>query len=233
MRLCMFHPADHPMERGWVGRIDGEHVIHLAAQTLQSFFTGGGSAREHAVYALADVRLLAPILHPPAVRVFEHETSFEFGNPGAIVGPRAEIAAHARPLAVLPRAAAVIGAEASIGGFSICADWRALEAPRPKDRDFALGLGPVVVTPDELGPDRLGVVVRVDGDEMLRSVPEAFDWGRAREFAADGTALYPGDILLGPAVGCVDGLGPSSVIELAVEGIGVLYQSVAPTAPRR
>ena len=92
MRLCMFHPLDHPMERGWVGRIDGEHVVHLAAQTLQSFFTGGGGAREHAVYPLDDVCLLAPVLHPPAVRVFESQGSFAFANPAAIIGPRAEVA---------------------------------------------------------------------------------------------------------------------------------------------
>jgi hypothetical protein len=66
----MFHPLDRPMERGWVGRIDGDHVFHLAAQTLQSLFTGGGTAREHAVYPLGDVRLLAPVLHP-RLRVFE------------------------------------------------------------------------------------------------------------------------------------------------------------------
>ena len=41
MRLCMFHPAGHPLERGWVGRVDGDRVVQLAAQTLQSFFTGG------------------------------------------------------------------------------------------------------------------------------------------------------------------------------------------------
>ena len=52
MRVCMFHPNDHPLERGWVGRIDGTRVLHLAAQTLQSFFLGGGGAREHAEYRL-------------------------------------------------------------------------------------------------------------------------------------------------------------------------------------
>ena len=46
MRLCMFHPLDHALERGWVGRVDGDRVVQLAAQTLQAFFTGGGSARE-------------------------------------------------------------------------------------------------------------------------------------------------------------------------------------------
>ena len=85
----MFHPVDHPMKRGWVGRIDGEHVIQLAAQTLQAFFTGGGSAREHAVYPLDGVRLLASVLHPPSVRVFDDQRSFAFGNSAAIVGPDA------------------------------------------------------------------------------------------------------------------------------------------------
>ena len=87
----MFHPVDHPMKRGWVGRIDGEHVIQLAAQTLQAFFTGGGSAREHAVYPLAGVQLLAPVLHPPSVRVFEDQRYFCFANPAAILGPDAVI----------------------------------------------------------------------------------------------------------------------------------------------
>ena len=90
----MFHPLDHTMERGWVGRIDGEHVVQLAAQTLQSFFTGGGSAREHAVYPLAEVCLLAPVLHPPAVRIFDDQVAFEFANPAAIVGPRAAVGDH-------------------------------------------------------------------------------------------------------------------------------------------
>ena len=49
----MFTPKELALERGWPGRIDGDRVIQLAAQTLQSFFTGGGSAREHAEYPLA------------------------------------------------------------------------------------------------------------------------------------------------------------------------------------
>ncbi|MBA3434832.1 MAG: DUF2437 domain-containing protein, partial [Actinobacteria bacterium] len=81
MRLCMFHPVDHPLERGWVGRIEDDRVIQLAAQTLQAFFSGGGAAREHAVYPLAAVRLLAPVMHPPAVRLFDDQTSFAFANP--------------------------------------------------------------------------------------------------------------------------------------------------------
>src|SRR3954451_15863875 len=62
----MFTPRELSLERGWPGRIEGDRVIQLAAQTLQSFFTGGGSAREHAEYALADVVLRPPVLHPPS-----------------------------------------------------------------------------------------------------------------------------------------------------------------------
>jgi len=53
----MFSPPGAALERGWPGRLDGDRVVQLAAQTLPSFFTGGGRAREHAVYALADVTL--------------------------------------------------------------------------------------------------------------------------------------------------------------------------------
>ena len=49
MKLCMFTPVELELERGWPGKIDGDRVIQVAAQTLQAFFTGGGTAREHAV----------------------------------------------------------------------------------------------------------------------------------------------------------------------------------------
>jgi Fumarylacetoacetate (FAA) hydrolase family len=227
VRLCMFHPIDHPMERGWVGRIDGEHVTHLAAQTLQSFFTGGAAAREHAVYSLDGVRLLAPVLHPPSVRVFEHETSFEFANPAAVVGPEFEVASRLGPFTLFPRIASVIGGEGEIAGFSLAADWRVTGALPPKDRDFALGLGPVVVTLDELDVDAQEVSVRLDGVERVRERVPEFDWDAARDFASAGTALSPGDLLVGPPAGSVEGICGGSVVELAQPEIGALRQTVA------
>ena len=65
----MFTPVAHEV-RGWPGRIEGDRVIQLAAQTLQSFFTGGGTAREHAEFRLDEVDLRPPVLHPPSVRDF-------------------------------------------------------------------------------------------------------------------------------------------------------------------
>jgi hypothetical protein len=224
MRLCMFHPAEQPLERGWPGRIDGEHVTQLAAQTLQSFFTGGGQAREHAVYPLARVQLLAPVLHPPAVRVFEDERTFAFANPAAIRSPGSIVAGGA--LVVLPRVAAVVGAEGQLAGFTLLADWRRRGVDPPKDRDFALGLGPVVITGDAPELDGLELVVRVDGEELSRDRLDGFDWVVARELAAAGTRLYPGDLIAGPSLAQVE-VEPGSSVELDAPAIGVLAHSVA------
>ncbi len=232
----MFHPLDHPMKRGWVGRRDGDRVVQLAAQTLQSFFTGGGSAREHAVFPLSNVRLLAPVLYPPAVRVFESQSSFSFANPAAILGPDAAIGSHGTPsnrllqgeLVLLPRLAAVIGGEEAVGGFTAVADWRRPGLAPPKDRDFALGLGPSVVTPDELAPEGLRVVVRTEGEARLAGGFHGFDWESARALAADGTKLRPGDLLVGPPLGEVGAPARPlrGVVEVEVESIGVLVQNV-------
>jgi hypothetical protein len=233
MQLCMFHPVGHPMERGWVGRIDGERVIQLAAQTLQSFFTGGGNAREHAEYPLAEVRLLAPVLHPPAIRVFDELGMFAFANPAAVVGPGSTVASEPSgtvsqgELALRPRIAAVIGAEGALAAFAILAEWRDPTRGPPKDRDFALGLGPVAVTADEFEPGGCVHVVRLDGAERARHAFESFDWNAAASLAAQRTKLYPGDLLAGPSCAVVDGISPGSSVEIEVEGIGVLEQMIA------
>lgn len=228
VRLCMFHPNDQPMERGWVGRIDGDRVLHLAAQTLQSFFLGGGRAREHAEYRLDGVTLLVPVIYPPAVRVFDAQTEFAFANPTAVRGPATVVTrpAGAETLTLLPRLAAVIGADGAIGGFSLFADWRAPTNAPPKDRDFGSLLGPVVVTPDELAGTPFTATVRVDGDERLRDSFTGFDWELARALAAAGTELRPGDILASPSLGALGEVGPGATVELDVSDLGMLETTV-------
>jgi Fumarylacetoacetate (FAA) hydrolase family len=227
----MFHPADHPLERGWVGRIDGEHVTHLAAQTLQSYFTGGGAAREHAVYPLAGVRLLAPVLHPPSIRVFDDQDTFAFANPAAICSTNSFVRSPYNnqlqgPLSAIARLAGVVGAESQLAGFTLLAEWRDPRLSPPKDRDFALGLGPVVVTPDELDVSEIGAVVRVDGEQRVQGHFGGFDWEAACDLAAAGTKLYPGDLLVGPPLGGVE-VEPGGAVELEVRGIGTLAQTVS------
>ena len=186
----MFSPADRELERGWPGRIEGDRVIQLAAQTLQSFFTGGGKARAHNVYPLTDVALRAPVLRPPSIRFFEDEQTFWFGNTASIYGPEDEVPAPA-PVESRFCVAAVVGAGERIAGYTLANDWRAPSLVTPKDRDFATSLGPWIETDH---------------------VPD-FDFERVREVAAQNTRLRSGDLLVAPpfAVGAdeatVPGLG--------------------------
>jgi fumarylacetoacetate (FAA) hydrolase len=265
----MFTPRDRDLERGWPGRIEGDRVIQLAAQTLQSFFSGGGKAREHAEYRLEDVRLLAPVLHPPAVRDFyafeEHVRRaralrglelppewyelpvFYFSNPAAIFGPEAEIPypEGTEELDYELEVAAVIGARGAIGGFTIMNDWSARDLQRrelrvglgpAKGKDFATSLGPVVVTVDEFDGKDAAMVARVNGEERSRGnlADMCHSWEAIVAHAALNTVLRPGDVLGSGTVGtgCIlehgDGrwLQPGDVVELEVEGIGVLRNRV-------
>ena len=117
------------------------------------------------------------------------------------------------------------GRTAELAAFTILAEWRDPTRRPPKDRDFALGLGPVVVTVDAFDPGECVQVVRVDGRESLRQVAPGFGWDAAFALAAERTRLYPGDLIAGPACGLVEGIAPGSAVEIDVEGIGVLGQT--------
>ena len=272
----MFTPVERDLERGWPGRIDGDRVVQLAAQTIQSYFTGGSQAREHAEYRLEDVKLLPPVLNPPAVRDFyafeQHVATarasrglevppewyeqpvFYFSNPAAIYGPEAEIPypAGSEELDYELEVAAIVGAEGAIGGFTVLNDWSARDLQRrelkvglgpAKGKDFATSLGPVVVTVDELDGGEAEMVARVNGEERSRGNLRDlyFGWDEIRRQAARNTHLRAGDVLGSGTVGtgCLlelssspdwDGrwLQPGDVVELEVEGIGVLRNRVGP-----
>lgn len=220
----MFHPNDRPMERGWVGRIDGDRVVHLAAQTLQHFFTGGASSREHAAYALDEVTLLTPVLHPPSLRAFASATDFAFANPAAVVGPFVPVS---RPDAVLEaraRVTAVVGASGTIGGFTACIHWRAPSLPSAKADDFGIALGPVVVA--GLDPDGLPASLRWAGIREAGGVASGFDWEEARRLAERGTQLRAGDLLLGPPAAVLEGVTDGAV-ELELASVGTLVSPLA------
>jgi hypothetical protein len=204
----MFTPKELELERGWPGRIDGDRVVQLAAQTLQAYFTGGGTAREHAEYPLAEVDMRAPVLRPPSVRVFKGH-DFVFANPAAIRGPGevVEVPDGAAEIQPVLRRAALIGADGAIGGFTLMNDWRAQSLVGAKRHDFAISLGPVVVTPDE-----------IDDDDI--------DWSALVGIAARNTRLLPGDVLAAGADER-DPVGAGAVVELALAPFGVLRNAVA------
>src|SRR5919201_616104 len=163
MKLCMFTPRELQLERGWPGIIQDGTVVQVAAQTLQSFFTGGGTARHHAEYALEDVDFRAPVLHPPSVRDFyafeQHVKTarasrglempqewyelpvFYFSNPAAIYGPEENVPypQGTEELDYELEVAVVIGKDGGIGGFTVMNDWSARDAQR---KEMRVGLGP-------------------------------------------------------------------------------------------
>jgi hypothetical protein len=193
----MFTPRELALERGWPGRIEGDFVVQLAAQTLEALFTGGGKAREHNVYALEEVALRSPVLRPPSIRFFSDERTFAFGNTASIYGPDDVVPAPAQAEVRLC-VAAVIGDHERIAGYTLLNDWCAPSLPPPKDRDFATSIGPWIET--EFTPE--------------------FDFEAARALAALDTHLRSGDILAAPPFPGGDG-------EVSVPGLGSLPPRLA------
>lgn len=204
----MFSPKEMDLERGWPGRVDGDHVVQLAAQTLQVFFTAGGALREHAQYALADVDLRPPVLHPPSIRLFGDGDDFVFGNTAAVFGPEQDVPypEGSNDLRSRPALAAVIGADGVIGGFTAANAWVAPDLTGAKRYDFALSIGPVLVTPDEYDPGP--------------------GWDARVASAARNTVLRPGELLVVP-VGGDTPAARGKVVEVSLDGIGVLLNSVS------
>jgi len=209
MKLCMFSPKGEDLRRGWPGRIDGDRVVQLAAQTLQAFFTGGGGAREHAEYALDEVDLRPPVIHPPTVRRFkEGSLDFEFLNTASVYGPEDAIPfpQGASTIESSIGVAAVIGTEGGIGGYTLANIFVAPELAGAKQRDFAISIGPVVVT--EL-------------------VPVTPSWEEIVAYAQLNTRLRPGDLLTVDAGPRGDALRPGDTCQVEAEEIGVLRNTIA------
>jgi fumarylacetoacetate (FAA) hydrolase len=205
------------------------------------------------------VRNAARVTGRPGVPAEWYEQPvFYFSNPAAIYGPEDEIPypEGSQELDYELEVAAVIGNAADagvIGGFTIMNDWSARDLQRQemkvglgpaKGKDFATSLGPVVVTPDELGDLRLEMVARVNGEERSRgNLGDMYhSWESIVARASANTRLLPGDVLGSGTVGtgCIlehgdnRWLQPGDVVELEVEGIGVLRNVIGPqpTPPR-
>jgi fumarylacetoacetate (FAA) hydrolase len=264
LRLCTFEAGG----REAPGRIDGDRVVELGAPSLAAWLAESGD--EVGEHPLDAVRLRAPITRPPSVRdfyAFERHVAtaraqrglemapewyqipvFYFSNPAAMLGSEDEVRFPAESSAwdYELEAAAVMGSEGRIAGFTVLNDWSARDLQKmemavglgpAKGKDFGTSLGPVLVTPDELGDLRLSMVARVNGEERSRgNLGEMhWTWEQLVEHAARNTRLLPGDVLGSGTVGtgCIlehgDGrwLQSGDVVELEVEGIGVLRNRVA------
>jgi fumarylacetoacetate (FAA) hydrolase len=175
---------------------------------------------------------------------------FYFSNPAAVFGDGADIAkpADTAKLDYELELACVIGSDGRPEGFTIMNDFSARDLQAletsvglgpAKGKDFATALGPVLVSPDEL-PDDLDMraVARVNGEVRTESRTGGmhYSWDELLAAAARNTpGLLPGDVIGSGTVGggCILEHGDDrwlqvgDVVELEIEGIGVLRNRIA------
>ncbi|MEX2194673.1 MAG: fumarylacetoacetate hydrolase family protein [Thermoleophilaceae bacterium] len=176
---------------------------------------------------------------------------FYFSNPASIRGPGEPIErpAASSELDFELEIAAVIGGEGEIAGFTLMNDWSARDVQRAemtvglgphKGKDFAISLGPWLVTPDELplrnGRLQLEATVTVNGKQRARANAgeQHFGWDELLAHAARDTRLRPGDVLGSGTLngGCLLELGggwiePGDVVALEADGLGMLETPVS------
>jgi 2-keto-4-pentenoate hydratase/2-oxohepta-3-ene-1,7-dioic acid hydratase in catechol pathway len=141
---------------------------------------------------------------------------------------------------------AVDDAPLHLFGFTILNDFSARDVQAlemsawlgpSKGKDFATALGPCIVTADELGaqPD-LEMICRVNGEEWGRSRSSKARWKWVDMIAhvSRDEEIFPGDVYgSGTPGGCCGldlgrELAPGDVVELEIEKIGMLRNTIGP-----
>jgi len=171
--------------------------------------------------------------------LFLKPTSALLAPGGTIVRPRqSQLVHHEAELAI------VIGREAKdvkaahwrdyVRGFACANDVTARDLQR-KDVQFTRGkgfdtfcpIGPCVET--ELDPADLRVVARINGEVRQdgRTSQMIFSCGVLFEFITSIMTLVPGDVILTGTPAGVGTLEAGDVVEVEIEGIGVLRNDVA------
>ena len=178
------------------------------------------------------------------------------GNPDTVIGPGDTVRwpAYTEKLDYELELCAVIGkrgrgigeeeASSHIAGYMIFNDWSARDIQFREmkvglgpalGKDFATSLGPCLVTPDEVDIYAAQMQARVNGEAWSSGTlgTMRFDFPQIISHLSRGQTLQPGDVLGSGTVcrGCGLELGrwiqPGDVVELEVEGIGILQNPVA------
>jgi fumarylacetoacetate (FAA) hydrolase len=214
--------------------------LELALERIRS--TQGIAFEEHVLGARANRGLEVP----PA---WYEIPVFYFSNPAAVRrdGDDVPRPADTQALDYELELACVLGADGRPEGFTVMNDWSARDLQMKemsvglgpsKGKDFATSLGPVLVSPDELPGDLdMRAIARVNGEVRTdsRTGGMHFSWEDLLAAAARNTpGLQPGDVIGSGTVGggCIlehgdeRWLAPGDVVELEIEGIGVLRNTV-------
>lgn len=184
---------------------------------------------------------------------------YYISNRMAVIGPDEDVVwpPYSQAIDYEMEWAAVIGtpctdvgraeADGVIFGYTVFNDWSArdeqmramqggaLNLGPGRGKDFRNGVGPCIVTADEIpDPYALAMTVRVNGEQVSRGSSAGMHYRFADliAFLSQGTGLYPGELIASGTVGggCSFETGqvlkPGDLIELEVEGIGTLRNRV-------
>lgn len=177
------------------------------------------------------------------------------GNPDTVIGPDDEVPwphytdkldYELEVAAVIGRPTVEVGPEEAadcIAGYTIFNDWSGRDIQFREmavgigpafGKDFATSLGPFLTTADAIDIDAVRMSARVNGetwsDGTLGSMH--FTFPEVISLLSQDQPLQPGDVLGSGTVGRGCGLeldrwlAPGDVVELAVEGIGTLRNTV-------
>jgi 2-keto-4-pentenoate hydratase/2-oxohepta-3-ene-1,7-dioic acid hydratase in catechol pathway len=131
-----------------------------------------------------------------------------------------------------------------IAGYTVMNDFSARDIQRKemkvrlgpaKGKDWCTALGPVLVTPDEIGDSyNLKMTARINGETWSEGNTRTMYWKFEQmiEFLSRDDTILPGDVIGSGTVGTGCGLElnrwvkPGDVIELEIEKIGVLRNRV-------
>lgn len=182
------------------------------------------------------------------------------GNVDAIIGPDDEVPwpCYTERLDYELEVCAVVGApafrvsahqaNAGIFGYTIFNDWSARDIQRREmslglgpalGKDFANSIGPCIVTGDEFDVEGAELRAKVNGQlwsqgnlrGMQFSFPEVIEWLSLEQHLQPGDLLGSGTIGGGSGVELDRWIQPGDVVELEVDGIGVLRNRVGSRPP--
>jgi fumarylacetoacetate (FAA) hydrolase len=227
----------------------------LQPPTVRDFMVYEGHANAGGTRQLSDAWYRLPIFYfSSPLRIFGPDDDVPYPSASEQLDYELELGAViGREGGNIPEAEAF----SYIAGFTIFNDWSCRDLQRDemearlgpaKGKDSATSLGPWIVTTDELAPfirdGRLYVrcTLKVNGVQWMHNDGGLMyhTWGAMIERASRDSRIVPGDVLGG---GTVTGgsigeairnglparfLQPGDVVEIEVEGIGVLRNTIAP-----
>jgi 2-keto-4-pentenoate hydratase/2-oxohepta-3-ene-1,7-dioic acid hydratase in catechol pathway len=177
------------------------------------------------------------------------------GNPDSILGPDEDVKwpSYTEQLDYELEICAIIGkggrqireedATSYIAGYTVFNDWSARDVQFREmkvrlgpalGKDFANSIGPCLVTPDEIDIYTAPMQARINGEVWSSGTQGAmrFNFPQLIAHLSSDQTLMPGDLLGSGTVGGGSGLEldrwvqPGDVVELEVEGIGVLRNRI-------